>query len=153
MVDLRKVVLDYYYNPYTKGSNSLKMILPAILYADRELQEKYGKAIGEIGITSKNFDLSHKWLSMENGKVTNPYKLLPPIFEEWSDEMEESTISELEDLADGGAAMIAYSKMQYVDMTQKEREEIKTALLRYCELDTLAMVMLYEHFVASCKGK
>ncbi len=151
MVDLRKVVVDYYYNPYTKGSNSLKMILPAILHSDTGLQRKYAHAIGDIGISSKNFDSTHRWLSIQNGKVKNPYKLLPPIFEEWLDEMVEDTISELDDVADGGAAMMAYSKMQYMDMTQREREEIKTALLRYCELDTLAMVMLYEHFVASCK--
>lgn len=31
MIDLRKIVLNYYYNPLTKGSNSLKYILPAIL--------------------------------------------------------------------------------------------------------------------------
>jgi uncharacterized protein YprB with RNaseH-like and TPR domain len=31
-------------------------------------------------------------------------------------------------------------------MTTKEREEITHGLLKYCELDTLAMVMIYEHF-------
>ena len=31
-------------------------------------------------------------------------------------------------------------------MTEKERTEITKALLKYCELDTLAMVMIYEHF-------
>jgi hypothetical protein len=30
-------------------------------------------------------------------------------------------------------------------MDDKERDEIKNALLRYCELDTLAMVIVYEH--------
>jgi glutamate 5-kinase len=33
------------------------------------------------------------------------------------------------------------------DMEDREREELIDKLLRYCELDTLAMVMLYEHFV------
>jgi hypothetical protein len=31
-------------------------------------------------------------------------------------------------------------------MSQQERDKITEALLRYCELDTLAMVMLWEHF-------
>jgi hypothetical protein len=31
-------------------------------------------------------------------------------------------------------------------MTVKERAEITNGLLKYCELDTLAMVMIYEHF-------
>jgi uncharacterized protein YprB with RNaseH-like and TPR domain len=30
-------------------------------------------------------------------------------------------------------------------MSDKERNEITTGLLKYCELDTLAMVMIYEH--------
>jgi uncharacterized protein YprB with RNaseH-like and TPR domain len=58
----------------------------------------------------------------------------------------EETISDMENIADGGAALTAYSKLQYVDMTTKEREEITQGLLKYCELDTLAMVMIYEHF-------
>lgn len=50
-----------------------------------------------------------------------------------------------EDLNDGGAALTAYGKIQYTDMTNKERDQIKEALLKYCELDTLAMVMIMEH--------
>ena len=47
---------------------------------------------------------------------------------------------------DGGAAMMAYARMQFGEMTDFERESYKNALLRYCELDTLAMVMIYEHW-------
>ena len=31
--------------------------------------------------------------------------------------------------------------------TEADRKEIEKGLLKYCELDTLAMVMLYEHFL------
>ena len=31
-------------------------------------------------------------------------------------------------------------------MSEKERSEITKGLLKYCEMDTLAMVMIYEHF-------
>jgi uncharacterized protein YprB with RNaseH-like and TPR domain len=31
-------------------------------------------------------------------------------------------------------------------MSEKERGEITKGLLKYCEFDTLAMVMIYEHF-------
>ena len=41
--------------------------------------------------------------------------------------------------------MVAYGKTQYTDMSENEREAIKQSLLKYCELDTLAMVMLFEH--------
>ncbi len=37
-------------------------------------------------------------------------------------------------------------------MTDREREELSGALLKYCELDTLAMVMIYEHFVEDLVG-
>ena len=58
----------------------------------------------------------------------------------------EELISEMEGIADGGMALTAYAKLQYVDMTEKEREELTSGLKKYCELDTLAMVMIYEHF-------
>ena len=40
--------------------------------------------------------------------------------------------------------MMAYARLQFEDMTDEERNEIRNGLLRYCELDTLAMVMVYE---------
>lgn len=30
-------------------------------------------------------------------------------------------------------------------MSEDERTKLETGLLKYCELDTLAMVMIYEH--------
>jgi len=45
--------------------------------------------------------------------------------------------------------MAAYGKLQYDNMSDLEREFPKhTALLKYCELDTLAMVMIYEAWKA-----
>ena len=41
--------------------------------------------------------------------------------------------------------MIAYARMQFDEMSIDEFNELKKALLKYCELDTLAMVMIYEH--------
>ncbi len=52
----------------------------------------------------------------------------------------------LKKVDDGGAATIAYAKLQFFDLPDAEREAVRTALLRYCELDTLAMVMLYEYW-------
>jgi len=37
--------------------------------------------------------------------------------------------------------MMAYARMQFDDVTQEERDAVFNALLSYCELDTLAMVM------------
>jgi len=49
-------------------------------------------------------------------------------------------------IADGGAAMTAYSRMQFTEMTSAECERVTNALLKYCELDTFAMVMIWEYW-------
>ena len=113
MIDLNKVIKDYYYNPYTKGSNSIKAVLPAILKSSIFLQTKYAQSLSEINLSSQNFNSNHIWLQIENNEVINPYKMLPPLFENWNDEELTENISELENIADGGAALIAYAKLQY----------------------------------------
>jgi hypothetical protein len=40
--------------------------------------------------------------------------------------------------------MTAYNYLQFSDIPVEQRKSISDALLRYCELDTLAMVMLVE---------
>lgn len=145
MVDLHRVIKEFYYNPLTKGSNSIKDLLPACLTTSSTLKNKYSQPIGKINLNSKNFDSNHVWLKYDGEIIESPYKMLPPLFENWDSIELEDTISEMDYLADGGAALIAYAKLQYQDMSDKEREEITKGLLKYCELDTLAMVMIYEH--------
>ncbi len=145
MVDLCQVIKWYYYNPFTKGSNSMKKILPSILQTSSFLQKKYGQPLRALNISSKNFDPSFVWLQRSDGHIINPYMLLPPLYEGWSAEDLEDSIAEMDDIADGGAALVAYAKLQFTDMTTKEREELNRGLLKYCELDTLAMVMVFEH--------
>jgi hypothetical protein len=41
-------------------------------------------------------------------------------------------------------AMTAYNYTQFNDLSAFERRRIEQALLRYCELDTLAMVILVQ---------
>ncbi len=144
MVDLRDVVIHHYYHPATKGSNSIKDILPAIISSSEFLQQKYSKPIASHGVTSLNLPDSHVWLTQTNGEWNNPYKSLPPVFEGWTEEELEANLSEMDNLADGGAALTAYGRLQYTDMTNEERQALISALHRYCELDTLAMVMLVE---------
>jgi hypothetical protein len=38
------------------------------------------------------------------------------------------------------------ARMQFTQMSEAERQKVKEGLLRYCELDTLAMVMIYEYW-------
>ena len=150
MIDLCQMVKDYYYNPLTKGSNSIKAVLPAVLASSEFLQQKYSRRLSEIGLSSKNFGEDHTWLQIEEEHVLSPYKMLPPLFADWSEEALEVTVSDLENIADGGAALTAYGKLQYTDMPEEERQAIKASLLKYCELDTLAMVMIWEAFRECC---
>ncbi|WP_100629738.1 DUF2779 domain-containing protein [Algoriphagus formosus] len=145
MIDLRKVIMKFYYNPYTKGSNSIKYLLPAAIKSSDFLKEKYSQPIQNIGLSSKNFSEDHIWFRPETDEGLNPYVTLPPLFEEWDEEKIGENISGLESIADGGMALTAYAKLQYVDMSTAEREELESGLKKYCELDTLAMVMIYEH--------
>jgi hypothetical protein len=147
MIDLWRVVKDYYYDPYTKGSNSIKDVLPAVLHSSEFLRKKYSKPLLEINLTSKNFDPNHVFLELENDKPVSPYKLLPPLFENWNQDDLDKTVTEIEGISDGGAALTAYGKLQFEEVSDEEREAIESGLLKYCELDTLAMVMIYEYFV------
>jgi hypothetical protein len=144
MVDLCQVVKDFYYNPLMKGSNSIKAVLPAILGTSAYLQNKYANSISEIGLTSLNFPSTHVWLAIQNGAAESPYDRLPKLFENWDYYQRKELLSEIDEVSNGGAAMMVYSKLQYQDMSAAERQELVNGLLKYCELDTLAMVMLYE---------
>ncbi len=151
MIDLQKTVVNYYYDPVTNDSNSIKAILPAVLHSSDYLQEKYQQQLAGLNLTSKNFDNSHIFLKMENGNPISPYKALPPIFEGWDNEQLEEVASKLSEIKDGGAALFAYAKLQFPEVKPEERAAINNGLLRYCELDTLAMVMIYEYFREVCK--
>lgn len=152
MVDLWDLVKKYYYHPLMEGSNSIKDVLPAILQESNFLQSKYSNAIYGSDIKSLNFK-DHKWITFNNeGKVINPYTLLQPVNEGYSNqELDGLLLSDDGSIADGGAAMIAYAKMQFSEMIEIERENVKNALLRYCELDTFAMVMIWEAWNHWCK--
>lgn len=146
MIDLREVVKRYYYHPRMGGSNSIKQVLPAVLADSKFLKKKYGRPVYGAAMPSKNFR-DWTWIQLDGrGEVQDPYHLLPRVF----DDHERETLDRLyssDELADGGAAMTAYARMQFTEMSAAERARIETALFKYCELDTLAMVMLVEYFL------
>lgn len=147
MVDLCELVKRHYYSPLTSGSNSIKKVLPAILRESAYLADRYSKPIYGItgGIKSLNFK-DWTWLQRDsNGVTKDPYKLLPPIFTEAELEAIEPIVNAGE-IADGGTAMMAFAMMQFTEMSDSEATKIQDALLKYCELDTFAMVMIYEHW-------
>jgi hypothetical protein len=150
MVDLCEVIKAYYYNSHTKGSNSIKQVLPAIFKTSNLIRQQYSKPIGEIKLSSKNFGPQHIWLTFdEQGEVIDPYKILGKPFEEWNEDFDR--MMDIDEINNGGAALTAYGLTQYTKMSAAERNSIKASLLKYCELDTLAMVMVYEHLKELCE--
>jgi len=145
MVDLCEVVKRFYFDPLTGGSASIKVVLPAILARSRYLQDTYSEPMygASGGMISKNFR-DMQWVKFDGGNVKDPYKLLPSIFDDVDDKEMLLLSRDDEELHDGGAAMTAYARLQFEEMGDVERTAIETALLKYCELDTLAMVMVYE---------
>lgn len=143
MVDLAAVVRSYYYSPYAKGSNSIKQILPAMLNDCKELKEMYSKPNhygNGLAMHSRNFE-NHVWLQEKFG--FDPYKTLPKI-KDISDDIASNVFEDFDELGDGSAAMTAYNKLQYSHIEDSERETLAKALLNYCELDTLAMVIIIQ---------
>ncbi len=140
MVDLLKLVQKYYYQIDMGGSNSIKQVLPTVLKHSKFLKKKYREPL-EYGTNL----VGETFWRQENGKVLDPYKQLKPIYEDLNIGLDQY-IDEKGNIRDGGAAMMAYSYLQFSDLDENRRRAIAEGLLRYCELDTLAMVMIYEHW-------
>jgi hypothetical protein len=148
MIDLCDWVNKIYLDPATKGSNSIKKILPSVIQHSSYLQQKYGQKnlYGKhLTIKSLNFN-NQTWLVKQGQHFLNPYDLLANPLGLGQEELE--GIEELEDapieIKNGGMAIIAYSIIQDNKLTLEEVQAYRNALLRYCELDTLAMVMVFE---------
>lgn len=147
MVDLKKLVTKYYYHNRMGGSNSIKAVLPAVITSSEFIQHKYSQPIyGKNSlIKSLNFEDGWVWIKKDNGEIISPYKLLPPLFEGIDAEQIEDFFMRYE-IKDGGAALTAYAKLQFTSMSETEKELIINGLFKYCELDTLAMVLIWEYW-------
>lgn len=151
MVDLCRLAELAFFHPSTKGSSSIKKVLPAVMRESPYLRDKYSKPIygAADGIPSRNWlpgELQIWWAEI-NGVVLNPYDMLPPVFPDVAASdlaaMEFSPDDDMR-IQEGGAAMTAYARLQFEDLPADIRLHIEAAMKRYCELDTLAMVMIYE---------
>ena len=146
MFDLCTFAEKAFFHPDTKGSNSIKKVLPAILKVSQKLINDYSQPIygGPDGIPSINFasDEGFTWLAKEpDGRVLDPYEKLKSHADQL---LPESIDADASIIADGGAAATAYARLQFESLDAETRSRIKASLLRYCELDTLAMVMIVQ---------
>ena len=148
MVDLAVIAERAYFHPDTKARVSIKKVLPAVLKTSEYLRQKYQRPIYGIEIPSKNYK-GFSWWEERGGALIDPYQRLKELTVQMLGDLGEGQ-AELEaldvdiEIAEGGAAAMTFARLQFEDLTPQTRAEIKAALLRYCELDTLAMVMIVE---------
>jgi len=155
MVDLHSLARRGYVSRCAGGSISLKHVLPAILHDAPGVAQRYSKpgVYGPgLGIPSKNDwgPNGQVWLTPQcNG---DPYRNLPSVFGPDFGPLDDMLFRLMDgdddedgpSISQGGVAMMAYNYTQFARLGDAERRGIEQALLRYCELDTLAMVILVE---------
>lgn len=147
MYDLCKLSKEAYFHVSTKGSSSIKKVLPAVMATSPYLRKKYSQPTygSSNGIPSKNYSNFAWWIPDGEGNPKDPYSFL----KSYGEVLLGETIRPDEDPDDlvvneGGAATTAYARLQFEMLNPDTRTKINEALLRYCELDTLAMVMIVQ---------
>lgn len=127
-LDMHELATKHYFHPAMGGRTSIKVTLPAVLQSTKSPR---------IRSWLQNDEL----LSLENDVIVDPYKLLPE-----PDVMVDGPSLVV---SEGGGAMRAYQDMVYGIGRRDERirTEYGNALIRYCRLDTLAMVVIWEHWM------
>jgi hypothetical protein len=123
IMDMCALAREGYFHPEMKGSLSIKYVLPAIW--------RHNSALRDV-------PWFRKYAAVKDGAVLNPYATLPPL-----------PIGGKEELVnEGTGAMRAYQAMLYGETgsSPKIKETWKRLLLQYCELDTMAMVVIFEHW-------
>lgn len=130
LTDMNRFTLEHYFHPSMKGKTSIKKVLPAVLKENRTERARRWLT---------HFDPAFSLLKEEHGQLLDPYSQLPAL--EIYDQAEKF-------LKDGSGAMTAYQDILFGlrKNDQKSLEAYKKGLLNYCKLDTLAMVIIWEHW-------
>jgi|688.fasta_scaffold87952_1 hypothetical protein len=131
LVDMNAMTLQNYFHPEMKGKTSIKKVLPAIWNNNPHLHEvPYFKPYAAI--------------DLEN-QVIDPYDTL---FNLVKSECKEEDLEFSEEVKGGTAAMRAYFRIRFdASMSDNARKGLKLQLLDYCKLDTMAMVMIWKHWL------
>ncbi|MFM7010409.1 MAG: DUF2779 domain-containing protein [Betaproteobacteria bacterium] len=152
MVDLCALSKKAYFAEGIKASSSIKKVLPSLMKRSAVLKEMYSRKIyGAKGVSgamaSKNFkDFAQRVPDASDPSVpVEPYELLRRHGADLlGEEVRAGEDPDALAITEGGAAATAYARLQFEDVDALTRSKIREALLRYCELDTLAMVMIVQ---------
>jgi hypothetical protein len=125
LVDLNDKTLDGFFHPAMEGRTSIKWVLAAIWGADPEVRRKFSR-----------------YERYDGGRLLDPYDALPPI------EIAGSRIDSGVVVTEGTEAIWAYQEMLYGESRGNAAAcaAYRQLLLQYCELDTAAMVMIWNHW-------
>lgn len=136
IVDMLKISQEFYCHPSMNGSHSIKRVLDAIW-------------------SGASFLWSDPWFSQyylavaENSPI-DPYKTLGEGSQTLGlDETADEEGADAPGVTDGVGAMRAYQSLLYGDRRGDEsyRTQLAEAMLRYCALDTAAMVMIWRYWL------
>lgn len=127
IADLSRLVKNFYYNDRMLNSLSIKDVLQSVMSYSSYLEQKYSEPY-----SSSNFDNIVWWQPDGSGGARNPYRILA----------ESNEVS----VRRGTEAMVVYGKMISRDAGDEKMNKYRRSLLKYCELDTLAMLMIFEHW-------
>lgn len=129
LVDMNKLTLDHYFHPAMKGQTSIKKVLPAIW-----THHTYLHSVPLFASFAKDVPIVGKQ------GIIDPYDQLKYQFEPVDGEYDDV-------VSEGTAAMRAYSRIRFDEtLSDDGRQRIREELLKYCELDTLAMVIIAHHW-------
>ncbi|PAU95728.1 hypothetical protein CK503_01315 [Aliifodinibius salipaludis] len=127
IADISRLVKNFYYNREMESSLSIKDVLRSVMSHSSYLKEIYSRPY-----SSSNFRDIIWWQPDGKGGAKNPYAVLT--------ESGDSPIRR------GTEAMVVYGKMIAQKLDPKKKQAYQNALLKYCELDTLAMMMIFQHW-------
>lgn len=121
IIDLNQITLKHYFHPHMSGRTSLKVVADAIWQTNPGIRARFPQYLRE-----------------DEEALVSPYRALHPVTIGGRD------ISVIEGL---GAIAAYYQMMERTAANATlEAERWRALLLQYCELDTLAMVMVWLHW-------
>jgi hypothetical protein len=153
MVDLCKLAQKYYYVDGSGGSSSIKRLLRPTLDASPHIKELYGSPT----YNSRNFT-NFQWYQLDGNRAKDPYDILSTMNDmndddNYNQQQPHQQTHDKANVTKGGAAAAAFQELRNnASLSTKDRRDIEKSLLRYCELDTLAMVMIVQAWQSLLKS-